>query len=173
MADLKFGNSLTFPPGPMHDYSVSPDGKAITVTFGGLQAIVDDGKSDEGAPRREPTDPVVTRAFSMVLPVTNGSSIKTAFHFQGLAITNAGGLATLLVVINGQSTIFSFANNSDESFVRTVDFSASAAAEIRLTVVLIAERDKQFSGAAAHLNLMAIDTDAALAREKAASRKAR
>ena len=173
MADLKFGNSLTFPPGPMHDYAVSPDGKAITVTFSGLQVIADDGRSDEGAPRGEPTDPVVTRVFSMVIPVTNGSPTEAAFHFQGFALTNEGGHATLIVIINGQSTIFDFAKNSDESYVRSVKFSEPAATEIRLTVVVIAERDKQFPGAGAHLNVVSIDTDVASAQKKAASRKAK
>ncbi len=153
MEDLKFGSSLTFP--PIHEYAVSPDGKAATITLGALEAKAEDRK----------TDPVVTRVFSMVIPVTNGSPPKAAFKFQGAAVTTEGGQATLLVIINGQSAIFSFPNNSDESYLHTVNFSAPTAVEIRLTVVLIAELDKQFPGAAAQLNLQSIDADAALARE--------
>ncbi len=90
-----------------------------------------------------------------------------------MALTNEGGQANLLVVINGQSTIFTFPKNSDESYVRTVVFWECATAEMRLTAVLIAEVDKRFSGAEAHLNLLAIDTDAAATGGKRASRKSR
>jgi hypothetical protein len=171
---VQYGKTPTFPPAP-YDYSVDTEGKAITLGLTNFQVVADDGKTTEGTPgpgqRQDPTDPVVSRVFSIVLPVTNGTPAKAPYFLQGLVRTNEGGQATMIVIINGQSTIFSFPKNTNESFVHTVNFSAPSAGEIRLTLVLVAERDIQFRGASSMLLLDSIDSDASIARRRGASKR--
>jgi len=120
--------------------------------------------------------PIASRVFSIVIPVKGGTPFKTTFTVGGSAVNNEGGRSTLVFTVNGQSTIRSFAPNSDISdsdFVQQVDYVAESTSEIRLTVFLLAERDGQAQGAPSTLLVDTIDTDLAIAQSRAAAAKAK
>ena len=88
----------------------------------------------------------MARVATYALPLSASGPVKIPLYVQGYAGTNAGGQATLLISVNGQTTLVSFPKNSDKSFVETLNYSSDSDAELRMTVVLLAECDGQVQG---------------------------
>ncbi len=154
-SNATFDPALTFNTDVGFDLVLSPDKKAFTATFGGLEAIID-GTS---AP------PIVTRAFSFSIPLKGtepGQEIP--FFVQGTAELEKGANAHLVFTVNDQSTMaYLPAGSKDgaafkDGFVHQMIYKATDAAEARVTVFLLVNRDSK-SGAGAYLNVSTIDTD--------------
>jgi hypothetical protein len=149
-------NNATFGPAPTFNTEVgfalalSPDKKAFTATFAGLEAIID-GTS---AP------PIVTRVFSFSIPLTDAEpGQEIPFFVSGFAVGETGASAHLAFSVNDQSTIaYLPINSKDEGFVHQLKYKTTGAKEARITVFLVASRDSK-SNAAVHVTVSAIDTD--------------
>lgn len=149
--DATFGPGPTFNTDVGFDIALSPDKKAFTALFGGLEAIID-GRS---AP------PIVTRAFSFSIPLKDAKpGQEIPFFVSGFAFAEKGANAHLLFSVNDQSSIAYLPTESKEGFVHQFKYKATDAAEAKITVFLLANRDSK-SDAAVHLNVTAIDTDIA------------
>ena len=173
-ADVTFGEKPTFQSDDKFEYGLSPDKKAFTLTFSNLEVGIDGGKMPDKVAKRMRSAatkaPVVTRVFSIVIPVNNGKPIKTSFFANGYVLTEQGAHGTLLFSVNGKNTLVRFGPKSDKSFLQKLDFKAASASDIRMTVFLLVERDGKYPGASAYLNVSAIDTDLAAAKKRAAAK---
>ena len=148
------GNA-TFGPGPTFannigfDIAVSEDKKAFTATFSGLDAIID-GRS---------ASPVASRTFSFCIPLSGADSYEEIpFFVSGFAASEKGANAHLMITVNDQTSVTDFPANSDGSFVQRLNYKPGAAAEARITVFLLADRDSK-SDAGVQVIVNAIDTD--------------
>ena len=154
--DATFDSALTFNTDVGFDIALSPDKKAFTATFGGLEAII----NGTSAP------PIVTRVFSFSIPLKNvepGQEIP--FSVQGIAQLENGASAHLVFTVNEQSTTAYLPPGSKaddgalrDGFVHQMNYKATGAAEAKVTVFLLVNRDSK-SGAGAYLNVSTIDTD--------------
>ena len=147
--DATFGPGITFNTDVGFDIAISPDKKAFTAVFGGLEAVID-GNS---AP------PIVTRSFSFSVPLTGARpGQEIPFFVSGSATAEKGANAHLVFTVNDQSMTAYLPGESKEGFVQRLTYKAADAAEAKITVFLLATRDSK-SNAAVHLNVTAIDTD--------------
>ncbi len=147
--DATFGPGPTFNTDVGFDIALSPDKKAFTAMFSGLEAIID-GKS---AP------PIVTRVFSFSIPLAHAEpGQEIPFFVSGFAVAEKGANAHLMFTVNDQSTTACLPTESNEGFVHQLRYKATDATEARITVFLLANRDSN-SDAAVHLNVSTIDTD--------------
>jgi hypothetical protein len=147
--DATFGPGPTFNTDVGFDIALSPDKKAFTAMFSGLEAIID-GKS---AP------PIVTRVFSFSIPLAHAEpGQEIPFFVSGFAVAEKGANAHLMFTVNDQSTTAYLPTESNEGFVHQLKYKATDATEARITVFLLANRDSK-SDAAVHLNVSTIDTD--------------
>ena len=131
-------SNATFGPGPTFannigfDIGVSEDKKAFTATFSGLDAIID-GRS---------ASPVASRTFSFCIPLSGADSYEEIpFFVSGFAVSEKGANAHLMITVNDQTSVTDFPANSDGSFVQRLNYKPGAAAEARITVFLLADRD--------------------------------
>ena len=103
--DATFGPGPTFSTDVGFDIALSPDKKAFTATFGGLEAIID-GKS---AP------PIVTRVFSFSIPLAHAEpGQEIPFFVSGFAVAEKGANAHLMFTVNDQSTTAYLPTESNE-----------------------------------------------------------
>jgi hypothetical protein len=150
-SDFKFGDGVTFNSSVGFDIGISPDKKAFTARFSGLEV------------RLEPKSatPVDARVFSFSLPVADAArGAEIPFFVQGFALCEDGANAHLVFIVNDQTTFVDFPGGSDTSFLHQVKFTTGSASEVRITAVVAVDRDSK-SEAAAHLNISSIDTDVA------------
>jgi hypothetical protein len=61
--------------------------------------------------------------------------------------------------VNGRTTTRDFPSGTDDSFTATVELVDTTSAEIRLTIVLLAEADSGDSLAAANISVLSIDAN--------------
>jgi hypothetical protein len=131
------------------DSSVSPDGRALTMTFSDFVATADAARSPER---------MAARALSVIVPLEEPDpTVAIEFGVSGFVSTTPGATATLVVSVNGQSRVIDFGDRSDRSFVETLRFGAEAPAECRLYVLLLAGRETD--DATAFVNVAAIDAE--------------
>jgi hypothetical protein len=101
----------------------------------------------------------VTRVFSFSIPLTDAKpGQEIPFFVSGFAVAEKGANAQLVFSVNDQSSMAYLPTKSDEGFVHQLQYKATDAAEAKITVFLLANRDSK-SDAAVHLNVTAIDTD--------------
>ena len=137
-------------------YALSPDKKAFTLIFSNVEV------------RANASKPVATHTYSIVLPV-QGGAISSVLIIQGYVNTQAGAQGTLIFDVNGKITAEKFTSKLDKSFLTKIEYQAAAPSELRMTVVLIVERDpKAPNGGEGYLVVDAIDSDLALAKKNAA-----
>jgi hypothetical protein len=149
--DATFGQAPTFNTDTGFMLALSPDKKAFTATFSGLEVIIE-GKS---AP------PIVTRVFSFSIPLADAKpGQEIPFFVSGTAEFEKGANAQLVFTVNDQSMTAYFPAQSKEGFVHRLNYKATDATEARVTVFLLANRDSK-SGASVFVNVSAIDTDIA------------
>jgi hypothetical protein len=170
---ITFGDKPTFQSDSKFSYALSPDKKAFTIAFDGLEVQVDGGKLPDKIAKRKrspaTTAPVATRVFSLALPMKSGKAVRVPLFVSGYVVTTSKAGATLLFSVNGQQTVTSFGPNADKSFIQRLDFRAPATSELRMTVFLLADRDG--TAPAAYLNVNAIDTDVAQIKKRATAKK--
>ena len=170
-----FGDKPSFQSSDDLEFVLSPDKQAVTITFGSFfeAATANDKLPAEAARRARSTPataPIVTRAFSMVLPVTGDKPVRTSLFASGFALTGPDSTATLLFVVNGQHKVVRFGPNTERSFVEKIDYRGGRTSEIRMNVFLLAERSSSNPNGLSFLRVVTIDTDTALAARKTASR---
>ena len=84
---------------------------------------------------------------------------------SGFAFSEKGANAHLVFSVNDQSSVTDFPADSNSSFVQQLKYKPGNAAEARITVFLLADRDSK-SDSAVHVTVSAIDTDMALGKLK-------
>jgi hypothetical protein len=132
-----------------YDTFIDPEKKAVTVRFAGLEAVLD-------IPQRPP---IVTRTFSLSLPVTADPGTEIPLFFQGTFESSNGGTGHLVVTINDQTTAINFTKPLDKAYMQEVKYKVgTGASEMRMTIVLIVDRDSK-ENATAYLSVMSIDSD--------------
>ena len=147
--DATFGPAATFNTDAGFTLALSPDKKTFTATFSGLEVII----GGTSAP------PIVTRVFSFSIPLKDtvpGQEIP--FVVQGFAEPGKGANAHLVFTVNDQSSTAYFPTQLKEGFVHQLNYKVTDAAEARVTVFLLVNRDSK-SGSDAYLNVSTIDTD--------------
>jgi hypothetical protein len=148
---VTFGQVPTQQGGEKYELAVSGDKRALTLTFSDFQATVGNGKSPA---------PVCTRMFSLVLPLQGDDKrVEIEFIVQGYNLTTEGTTATMICSVNGQTTVADFPGKADQSFQQKLKFAAETPSDCRLCVVLLIGRDSKNAGAAAYLNVTAIDAE--------------
>jgi len=147
--DATFGQGPAFSTDVGFSLAVSPDKKAFTANFSGLEAVID-GKS---------ASPIATRAFSFSIPLSGAwPGQEIPFFVSGFAFSEKGANAHLMFSVNDQTAMTDFPADSNKEFVQQLKYTAGDAAEARITVFLLADRDSK-SDSAVHVNVTAIDTD--------------
>jgi hypothetical protein len=146
-----FGQIPTYQSDKKFDLGVSPDKRALTLTFSDFKATVGGGKSPA---------PMSTSVFSLVLPLEGDEKrVEIEFIVQGFILALEGATATMVCSVNGQTTVADFPGGSDQSFEQTLRFSAETPSECRLYVFLLVGRDSRNANAEAHLNVATIDAE--------------
>ena len=149
-SDTTFGLAPTFNTDTGFTLALSPDKKAFTATFSGLEAILE-AKST----------PIVTRTFAFAIPLVDtkpGDEIP--FFVQGTAEFENGANVHMVFTVNDQSTTAYFPVQPKEAFLHRLDYKVTDAKEARVTVLLLASRDSK-ADVEAYLNVSTIDTDIA------------
>jgi hypothetical protein len=145
-----FGQAPTYNSDVGFALNVSPDKKAFTAVFAGLEVHLE-GKLPA---------PVLMRTFSFVLPVSDaekGSEIP--FFVQGSASFEKGASGRLVFMVNDQTMVVHFSENPKrDDFLRDLKYKVGAAPELRITIIVMVDRDSK-SGAGAYLNVSVVDTD--------------
>ena len=148
MGDATFG-APTFNSDVEFDINISDDKKAFTAAFSGLGVSLD-------APG---SAPIVTRLFSFALPLSGADlGLEIPFFVSGFILSQEGANGHLLFCVNNQSMVVDFPPNSDNDYVQQLNYKVGNAAELRISIFLLADRDSK-SSAAVSLDVLAIDTD--------------
>ena len=105
--------------------------------------------------------PTSTRAFALVLPL-EGDDETAEIEFivtNAFVATTEGATATMVLSVNGQTTVADFPARSEQSFDQRLTFTAPSPSEARLCVFLLAGRDSKSSNAEAFLSTPVIDAE--------------
>lgn len=144
-----FGSTPVYLDDRQFDFVPSDDKKAFTIAFSDLQVKVDEG------------DPALSStAFSLILPLEGSTEerVEIEFAVTGVAVTNGGATATMMLSISGQSIAADFPTDVTQDLDQRVTFTAEhGATECRVSVFLLVGRDSP--SAAAFLNLSTIDAE--------------
>jgi hypothetical protein len=140
------------PAQPVSQLDVSDDGGALTLTFSALEVAI--GGSNSQAPTS-------ALAFFFVLPLEgdDNETVEMDFHVQGFVLTTGGTTATVVLSVNGQTTVADFPANSEQSYLQSLKFTAPSPSECRLSVFLLAGRDSNNPDAEAFVNTLSIDAN--------------
>ncbi len=148
------------------ELDVSDDGEAWTLAFSeGFEVPVggtNRGRLADWSPELLSSAPTATRVFFLVLPLegNNNERVEIDFHVQGFVLTTEGASATVVLSVNGQTTVADFPANSDQSYLQSLKFTApSPPSECRLCGILLAGRDSKNSNAEAFISATAIDAN--------------
>ena len=146
------------PTQPVTQLAVSDDGRALTLTFSAFEVTIGGTKSPA---------PTSTQVFFFVLPLEgyDNETVEIDFHVQGSVLTLEGGTATMVLSVNGQTTVADFPANTDESYLQSLKFTARSPTECRLSVFLLVGRDSTNSDAEAYINTLSIDAEIPSASE--------
>jgi hypothetical protein len=158
-APVSFGPS-TFQSDEACAFTLTDDKFAFELKCSDLQVVMDPGKLPENVRSRvragAAKGPVAMRAVSVVIPTTSKERVRLPISLEGFVLTEAGARATLLFVVNGETTVVKFPPKSDRSYVKNIVYRAKSASDVRLTAVLITERETATPGAAAFLGLSVV-----------------
>jgi hypothetical protein len=146
-----FGQVPTYQSDKNFNLEVSPDKRALTLTFNDLQVTLGNDKS---------AAPMSIRMFSLALPLQGDKGrAEIEFIIQGFSSNLAGATATMVCSVNGQTTVADFPGPSDDSLRQTLTFAADTPSECRICVFLVVGRDAKHPEAAAFLNVASIDAE--------------
>jgi hypothetical protein len=114
--------------------AASPDRRAMTITLDGTRSIARVDRL---------TLPIATVLFSAIVPVLDADGeTEIEFGIPPVLTLTAGATATLLLSVNGQSTVYEASGPADvPSTVTVLPFVADRPSECRLVVVLLVGRD--------------------------------
>ena len=168
--DITFGDALTYSSIQEVVFNLSDDKKAFTVT---LPVALAAGVGTAGFDGLALTDaPINTRVYSAVIPAT-GKNLKTTFVLTGFGLTQPGTSTKLVLTVNARHRVTHFGPREDQAFTVLMPFRAKAATDIRVTVVVIAERDSTHPDASALIALNDISADARVAEGQSPSEGAK
>ena len=144
---------------PVTELDVSDDGRALTLTFSAFEVTIGGANSPA---------PTSTHVFSFVLPLKGegNETVQIDFTVQGFVATTEGATATMVLSVNGQTTLADFPANTEESILQSLKFTARAPTECRLSVFLLVGRDSTNSDAEAFMNMLSIDANIPSAPEE-------
>jgi hypothetical protein len=159
-----FGQTPTFQSDETFELDVSDDGQAWTLTFSEFEVPVggtNRGRLADWSPELLSPAPTATRAFFLVLPLEGDGSerVEIGVHIQGHVFTTEGATATIVLSVNGQTTVADFPPNSEQSYLQSLKFSAPSPSECQLCVFLLVGRDSKNPNAEALINASTIDAD--------------
>jgi hypothetical protein len=130
-------------------HALSDDKKAISILFDNYTAQLVPGGL-----------PVVTRTFSLVLPLKNatGGATLTGGVTGGGALTPGTG-AMLIFRAGGVSHVFDplFDSADDTGFTKPINLAVPAGGDLRMTVILALEGSAADPKAGAQINIDAVD----------------
>lgn len=139
-----------YQPGGEFTADVSEDRRAITLSLPDFQAKTEAGSSAI----------MQTQIFTLILPVTgDGALLEVEFTVDGFALTDPGATATLVINVNGQSSITDFPGGTDRSFVEIVKLTTEKPAECRLCVMLLLSRASDIAANAGFINVPTINVE--------------
>ena len=148
---VSFGKALSFSSEQNTSYAPTDDKQAFSIDFNGLEI---------GLGRNPVATPIVTRSYSMVIPVSDADKgAEIPFNFQGYALCLEGVNAYAVFSVNGQTSAISFPSGHDDSFVHTMKFKAPYADDLRVTIFLSLERDAKHADAEGYLNVSQVDSE--------------
>ena len=147
-----FGEVPAYQTGDKFDVGISDDKRAFTLTFDDMKVTAEATKA--------PIGPISAHVFSLVVPIEGyGKNLEIEFAVNGTVLTEEGSTATLMLNVNGQTSVADFPANSDASPVQTLKFAAETASECRICLFLLVGRDSKNASTAAFLNAMTIDAE--------------
>ncbi len=148
---LTFGGVSTYQDDAGADLGVSDDKRAFTLTFSDLQVSLDAGKG---------AAPIASRVFSFIMPIEGDEkNAEIEFNASAFVITEGGGTATIVLGVNGQSTVADFPTSTSQSVAPKLTFSGATPSECRLSVFLLAGQDPRISEAAVGVTVQSIDAE--------------
>lgn len=148
--DATFGDKPSYASAYNFDYGPSDDRKAFTITFNGFESSVGNAKDPK---------PVSAQTFSIVLPVNGGGPVRTTLAATGFGLTTEGANATMQVTVNGDTEVLDVGPGFDGEIIHKISIDRDSASELRITFLLLTERDSAFPDASAFLNITTIDAD--------------
>lgn len=166
--DISFGEKLKFSSTKKIDYLATDDKKAFEIRFdtalaAGVGTPVFDGLKKTKAP-------VSTQVYSAVVPAV-GKNVAMSIVVNGFCQTELGANCVLMLAANDQHSATHFgAKRKDQAYTAALPFKAKALTDVRLTVVLIAERDSAHAESSALIAVNDISADAALKGKKRPAR---
>lgn len=166
---VKFGQKLKFSSTRKVDFSVTDDEKSFEIR---LRTALSAGVGTPNFDGLKKTRASVnTRVFSAVVPAA-GKGVRMAIVANGFGVTEPGTNAAVVIMANGQHSVTHF-SDSDGAFTASLPFRAKELTDVRVTVVLVAERDGAHPEASALIAVTDISADAALARRKTSTTAAK
>lgn len=167
--DVSFGSRLKFSSNRKVDYTVTDDRKSFAITFAppmaaGVGTPVFDGLKKTRAP-------IGTNLYSAVVPGT-GRNVKTAIVLNGFGQTEPGTNATLVITANGQHSVTQF-DALDGAFTASSSFRAKPLTDLRVSVLIVAERHATDPEASALIVVNDISVDTFVPRKKPAGKAAK
>jgi len=160
---ITFGDKLAFSSDKNASYNVSDDKLSFSIKFDAPPAAAVGNVSFAGAPKTKA--PVAMRTYAAVIPAS-GKGVKATFFVNGFGTAEAGTSTTLLFGVNGRQRVVPFAPKQDgQDFVASVSYRARAVTDIRISLVLIAERDAMHADAAALIAVNDITADTKVHRQ--------
>ena len=99
--------------------------------------------------------------FFLVLPLEGYDETAEIEFFcsDAFVLTTEGATATLVLSVNGQTTVADIPANSEHSFVHPLKFTAPSPSECRICVFLLVGRDSKNPNAEAFLSSSTIDAE--------------
>jgi hypothetical protein len=165
---VTFGEGPTFSSEKKIAYHLEDDKQAFEIRFDTTLAAGVGTAIFDGVPKTDA--PVSTRIYSAVIPAT-GKNVKTSFVVNGFGATEAGTNTVLMLSVNDQHSVTHFApNRKDQAFLAALPYRAKTVTDVRLTVVLVAERDSTHPDGSALIAITDISADAAFTGKKPAKR---
>ena len=144
---LSFGQA--YPGTDKFDFNISDDKRAFTLTFSDFQLNLEGGKSAKL---------VDSRVSAIVVPVGGDQKqAQIAFGLNAFAVTTGGATATIVISVNGTTTVADFSGDTQESIVQQIEFEDSRPSECRICVFLLVGLDSSNPDAAASLSVTSID----------------
>src|SRR5215217_4498783 len=132
---------------------VSEDKRALMIRFTEFEVTARGSESPA---------PMSTRAFFIVLPLEGVDDENVEIEFfsiDAFVLTTEGATATLVLSVNGQTTVADMPANSDQSFVHSLKFTALSPSECRLYVFLLVGRDSKNPDSEAFLSSSVLDAE--------------
>ena len=147
---MNFGSVPTFASDLDLLVTVSPDKQAFTVTASNAEVIVGDGQPET----------IATHLFSVTIPV-EGATIGTeiVMRVSGYAFVTEGATGLATITFNGQAKTELLSPVMDNEFVYEFRVNGTTASECRLSLCLVAERERDRADAISRFNVLSIDAE--------------